>query len=368
MKKYKLSIIVGIFFPLPNLFKLFLNSCLNQTLTDVEFIFIVDHPNDEQSNEILKAYKDKFDNNINTFKIYQNIENEGLTRVYKKGLSLARGEYVAFFDSDDCFDKDYLKLSYDYIKKYNSNYILGNCITWHYGALDIRHVFMNNVNINLDDWLLLYKRDFLLKDSTFCATFDTSSDDLLFDSKTPRIPFYESSFYYHIRNANQTTNPNLDKFNPKRVNDITKYYKKRCNLELLGLLKKFNIDPLVLNNEEELRSKIRVYTNLDKADNVGLDNAFSLNFIKIDTSMRKLLNLYIYQIQTKQLIKIELNLFEMCINTTKDFLNVIEFIKLSGVLNCFTFVVDYNIIKKEEIEELKNKFVDLNIREYKKLL
>ncbi len=68
-------------------------SILNQTITDFEFIIINDGSTDG-SREILESYNDD-----RIVLINQN--NTGLTKALNKGLSLARGEYVARIDADD---------------------------------------------------------------------------------------------------------------------------------------------------------------------------------------------------------------------------------------------------------------------------
>lgn len=362
MKNFKLSIISGVYFPIADLFRLFLDSCLNQTLDDLEFIFIIDHPNDIQSESILKEYQDKFKNNKNTFKIYKNPKNTSLVNVYKKGFNLSNGEYIVFFDSDDFFDNDYLEKLYSYIKKYNFNYVLGNAITCHYNTLDVKHIFVNNKNVNLDDWLVIYNKRYLLENPQICATF--SCDDIVFDSKTPKLPLYEGSFYYHTRHVNNTSNLNSNKFNNDKVNQGIIDYKKLCSSALIQVLKNFKIDPSIYNNDIELIPTIKKYTNLDESDNdFNYDKITS--FQTLEEGLKKYIHILLFQIQTKQLSKIKLILNEINIKDINQFKDLINLIKFSGILNCFTFIIDYNIISEKDINNLKQQFVDLNIVEFK---
>lgn len=71
-----------------------IESILNQTFTDFEFMIVNDGSTDN-SFEIFKSYGDE------RIKIINNEENIGLTKSLNKALKVARGEYVARQDADD---------------------------------------------------------------------------------------------------------------------------------------------------------------------------------------------------------------------------------------------------------------------------
>lgn len=70
------------------------DSILGQTFTDFEFLIINDGSTDT-SREILSTYSDP------RILILENKQNIGLTKSLNRGLSLARGEYIARMDADD---------------------------------------------------------------------------------------------------------------------------------------------------------------------------------------------------------------------------------------------------------------------------
>lgn len=70
------------------------DSILDQTFTDFEFI-IIDDGSTDTTWQILSAYNDP------RTRLVRNHENIGLTRSLNKALALARGEYVARQDADD---------------------------------------------------------------------------------------------------------------------------------------------------------------------------------------------------------------------------------------------------------------------------
>ena len=70
-----------------------IESILNQTFTDFEFIIINDGSTNN-AEEVIKSYKDS------RIKYYRQ-ENHGLIYTLNYGLSLCNGEYIARMDSDD---------------------------------------------------------------------------------------------------------------------------------------------------------------------------------------------------------------------------------------------------------------------------
>lgn len=71
-----------------------IDSILNQTFSNFEFIIINDNSSD-RTEEILKSYSDK------RIKIIRNTTNLGLTKSLNKGLAESKGEYIARMDCDD---------------------------------------------------------------------------------------------------------------------------------------------------------------------------------------------------------------------------------------------------------------------------
>ena len=95
-----------------------MSSLLSQTLRDIEIICIDDGSTDD-SFMILEEYASK-DSRIHLFKQ----ENKGAGAARNIGLSLARGRYLSFLDSDDFFYPEMLSQAYYSAEKYDSDVVL----------------------------------------------------------------------------------------------------------------------------------------------------------------------------------------------------------------------------------------------------
>lgn len=106
-KRIKVSVIV----PVYNIEK-YLEKCLNsicsQTLEDIEIICVNDCSPDN-SLDILQEYA----MNDNRIKIINLEENQGLAVARNEGIKQARGEYIAFVDSDDAISLDFCEKLYN---------------------------------------------------------------------------------------------------------------------------------------------------------------------------------------------------------------------------------------------------------------
>ena len=88
-----------------------IDSILNQTFIDFEFI-IIDDFSDDWSYEILKNYQEK-DNRI---KLFRNEKNMWISFTRNKLISLTSTNYILSQDSDDISLDNRLELSYNFLE------------------------------------------------------------------------------------------------------------------------------------------------------------------------------------------------------------------------------------------------------------
>jgi glycosyltransferase involved in cell wall biosynthesis len=97
-----------------------LESILNQTYREFEFL-IIDDGSSDQSAQIIRSYDDP------RIRFYANEQNLGLVSTLNKGLDLARGEYIARMDADDISLPNRLERQVAFM---DSNPDMGACGTW----------------------------------------------------------------------------------------------------------------------------------------------------------------------------------------------------------------------------------------------
>lgn len=91
-----------------------IKSVLNQTYTNIEVI-VVDDCSTDNTETIIKKIKDK------RVKYYKLDCNKGACFARNYGIKKATGNYIAFQDSDDIFEKNKLEKQYENIKKNKSD-------------------------------------------------------------------------------------------------------------------------------------------------------------------------------------------------------------------------------------------------------
>ena len=113
----KVSVIVP-FYNVEGYIEKCLETLVNQTLEDIEIILVNDGSKDrsiEIVNKFLEAYPDKL--------VYLEKENGGLSDARNYAIPYAKGEYIAFLDSDDYVEKDMYQKMYELAKKENSDMV-----------------------------------------------------------------------------------------------------------------------------------------------------------------------------------------------------------------------------------------------------
>lgn len=118
MKTYKLNDLnnplISVLMPAYNAEKYIkeaIESILNQTFSNFEFI-IIDDGSIDATEEIIKSFKDS------RIVYIKNEKNLGLIKTLNKGISIARGEFIARMDSDDISMPQRFELQLDVFKKY----------------------------------------------------------------------------------------------------------------------------------------------------------------------------------------------------------------------------------------------------------
>lgn len=186
-----ISVIVPIYNSSKNLSRC-VDSIINQSYTDTEILLINDGSQDN-SLDICREFEIK-DKRIKVI----NKENTGVSDTRNIGVEISKGEYIAFVDSDDYLEIDYLKKMHEAsIKNHvdvvrcniNAQDINGNICHEQFSDIENRIINKNEINniierfVTLNNnlssyvFLLLIKKEKIVK-------FDTS------------LSFMEDTFFY----------------------------------------------------------------------------------------------------------------------------------------------------------------------------
>ena len=113
----KVSVIVP-FYNVEGYIEKCLDTLVNQTLKDIEIILVNDGSTDrsiEIVNKFIRRYPEKI--------VYLEKENGGLSDARNYAIPYAKGEYIAFLDSDDYVEKDMYEEMYNLAKKEESDMV-----------------------------------------------------------------------------------------------------------------------------------------------------------------------------------------------------------------------------------------------------
>ncbi len=101
-----------------------IESILSQTFDDFEFL-IIDDCSEDSSSQIISRYNDP------RIRLLKNQKNIGVARTLNKGLSLARGRYVARMDADDVSIAKRFSRQFEHMERFPDVDICGSWV-WHF--------------------------------------------------------------------------------------------------------------------------------------------------------------------------------------------------------------------------------------------
>lgn len=170
-----------------------LESILAQTLQNWECI-IIDDASTDDSVKIITEYT----NRDKRFRLIQQPKHMGVSAARNRGLDTARGEYIAFLDSDDCFTEYALEMLLHLARSTNADMVGGGAqmvpeqfhfiptknTTWTVsmtGGISKPSLFLMAPTAHKWCWLWrrIYKRSFIAQ-TRFQPCFTTFGDDLTF--------------------------------------------------------------------------------------------------------------------------------------------------------------------------------------------
>ena len=228
----KVSVIVPVY-NVENYIEKCIDSLVKQTLKDIEIIIVNDGSKDNSVNivkKFIEIYPDKI--------LYLEKENGGLSDARNYGITYAKGEYIAFLDSDDYVEYDMYEKMYELAKKENSDMV--ECdFFWEYpnklkkdiGQLyDGKHEMIQKVRVVA--WNKLIKRQ-ILKDTKIQFPKGYRYEDVEFTYKLipylDRISFLRKPCIHYVQRENSISNVQNERtkeiFNV--LNNVIDFYKNK---------------------------------------------------------------------------------------------------------------------------------------------
>ena len=210
--EYKVSVIIPVY-KVGKFIERCARSLMEQTLTDVEYIFVDDASPDDSINvlhQVLANYPDRCD----YVKILTHTENKGLPAARNTGLSVAQGEYIFHCDSDDFVEPDMLEQLCQQAKEIDADIVW--CDWWLSFAKNERYIKQPNYATPLDAikamlggamkynvWNKLSKRKLYQKNNIVFPEGYGMGEDMtmiLLFAYAQRVRYIPKAFYHYIKN------------------------------------------------------------------------------------------------------------------------------------------------------------------------
>ena len=230
----KVSVIVP-FFNVEGYIEKCLDTLVNQTLEDIEIILVNDGSKDN-SILVAKKFQERYPKKI----VYLEKENGGLSDARNFGIPYAKGEYIAFLDSDDYVEKDMYEKMYTLAKKENSDMVQCNFyweyIEEHKRKLGDLQEYQNKkemiVKGRVEAWNKLIRREILEK-SNVKFPKGLRYEDVEFTYKLvpflEKVSFLKEPLVHYIQRGNSISNSQNERTGEifDILDNVIKFYKEK---------------------------------------------------------------------------------------------------------------------------------------------
>lgn len=216
--EYKVSVIIPVY-KVEKFIKRCAQSLMEQTLADVEYIF-VDDASPDGSIVVLRQVLADYPERSSHVKLLTHTENKGLPAARNTGLAAAQGEYIFHCDSDDFVEKDLLSTLYgtacwenadivwcDYYVSYPDNERYMKQLSYDTPEAAMKGMLHGRMKYNV--WNKLAKRSLYIDhDISFPAGYAMGEDMtmIFLFSYARKVAYVEKALYHYVSNNTSMTN------------------------------------------------------------------------------------------------------------------------------------------------------------------
>lgn len=300
MKDNLISIITPVYNVEDKYLKECLKSIINQTYKNIELLLIIDKK-DIKNYNICNTFKNK-DKRIKII----TVENKGVSSNRNIGIKKTKGKYIAFVDSDDYIEKDYIEKLYKNIIETNSeisfcgtyveyknktfkNYYFKKNKTYKGEEKEILYLqiiskspYGNNLKTRCGSvWGKLYIKDFIIKNNLYFDVELIRMEDSIYNlnafNKASQISYINELLYHYRKRANSLSNKydinvieqfelffkKLNNFKKNKSNKITDSINARICVSIYSYIRLYIFNK---NNNIKLKEKINILLNTINKD------------------------------------------------------------------------------------------------------
>ena len=174
-----ISVVMSIFKEPEKWLRESIESVLNQTYKNFEFIIINDNPTRTINSDVLSEYKQKDDRIL----IISNLENIGLTKSLNKGLKIAKGKYIARMDGDDISLPDRFEMQIQELESDEKLVLLGTQGKYIKGERITNKIARKPVTAPSIKWILATQGSPIIHSSAIFRRFTSNGENILYNEE-----------------------------------------------------------------------------------------------------------------------------------------------------------------------------------------
>lgn len=236
-----------------------IESCMNQTFTDIEIILVEDCSTDSTKSIITKLM-----NKDNRIRLVQNEKNVGAGQSRRNGLDNAKGDYFLLLDGDDWIEPNFIEELYNTAKETDADIVSGGIkVIRENGAYDVTS-YGNVVTEGYDKVIKFWKERIVFMNNKLIRTSLHEKVPYCtrrFVEDTPTIipMLYFANKVVYVDNVGYNYRMQESSLTHKATPLKWAIYRALCAFDLINFFKEHDIELLkILNLNSNLASQVKI--------------------------------------------------------------------------------------------------------------